>query len=125
MNPTDLSPKMYDFLKRLVQLYLPAFGTLYATVGGLWGLPYVTEVLGTIVAVATFLGVIIGISHQKYLSDDSNFDGDVYISPVPGAAPEVHMTLGEEPERLKGRETITLKATFLDPPRDNRPAAGL
>ena len=45
---------------------LPAAGTLYFTLAGIWGLPYGEQVVGTITAVDTFLGVILGISTSQY-----------------------------------------------------------
>lgn len=61
-----LSNKAYDVLKWVAQLVLPAVGTLYAALAGLWGFPYGDEVVGTILAVDTFLGAVLGISTAKY-----------------------------------------------------------
>ena len=61
-----LSNKQYDVLKWIAQYVLPGVGTLYFTLAGIWGLPYGEQVVGTITAVDTFLGVILGISSAKY-----------------------------------------------------------
>lgn len=61
-----LSNKTYDVLKWIAQVVLPAVGTLYAALSGIWGFPYGEEIVGTILAVDTFLGVILGISTAKY-----------------------------------------------------------
>lgn len=61
-----LSNKAYDVLKWVAQLVLPAVGALYAALSGLWGFPYGDEVVGTILAVDTFLGAVLGISTAKY-----------------------------------------------------------
>jgi hypothetical protein len=45
---------------------LPAAGTLYFALAGIWGLPYGEQVVGTITAIDTFLGVILGISTSRY-----------------------------------------------------------
>lgn len=45
---------------------LPAAGTLYFALAGIWGLPCGEQVVGTITAVDTFLGVILGISTSQY-----------------------------------------------------------
>jgi hypothetical protein len=45
---------------------LPAAGTLYFALAGIWGLPYGEQVVGTITAIDTFLGVILGISTSQY-----------------------------------------------------------
>jgi hypothetical protein len=61
-----LSNKAYDTLKWIAQVALPAVGTLYAALAGIWGLPYGEEIVGTILAVDTALGVLLGISTSKY-----------------------------------------------------------
>lgn len=61
-----LSNKAYDVLKWIAQVVLPAVGTLYAALSGIWGFPYGEEIVGTILAVDTFLGVVLGISTAKY-----------------------------------------------------------
>lgn len=61
-----LSNKWYDVLKWIAQYFLPALGTLYFALAGIWGLPFGEEVVGTITAVDTFLGVLLGISTVQY-----------------------------------------------------------
>ena len=61
-----LNNKTYDVLKWIAMDLLPAAGTLYFTLAGIWGLPYGEQVVGTITAVDTFLGIIIGISTAQY-----------------------------------------------------------
>lgn len=61
-----LSNKMYDILKWVAMYFLPAIGTLYFALAGIWGLPYGEEIVGSITAVDTFLGVILGISTAQY-----------------------------------------------------------
>lgn len=61
-----MSDKTYNILKKIAQLVLPAVGTLYFALAGIWGFPYGEEVVGTITAVDTFLGVVLGISTSSY-----------------------------------------------------------
>ncbi len=61
-----MSNKVYDVLKWIAMYLLPALGTLYFALASIWGLPYGEQVVGTITAVDTFLGVILGISTAKY-----------------------------------------------------------
>lgn len=61
-----MSNKVYDVLKYITQIGLPAIGTLYFTLSNIWGFPYAEEVVGTISAVVTFLGILLGISSAKY-----------------------------------------------------------
>ena len=61
-----MSNKVYDFLKFLAQIALPAAGTLYFALAGTWGWPYAEQIVGTITAVDAFLGVLLGISTSQY-----------------------------------------------------------
>lgn len=61
-----LSNKTYDALKWIATIALPAAGTLYFALAGIWGFPYGEQIVGTITAFDTFLGVIIGISSAQY-----------------------------------------------------------
>ncbi len=58
--------KLYDVLKWLTMYLLPALGTLYFALASIWGFPFGEQVVGTISAIETFLGVILGISNIKY-----------------------------------------------------------
>lgn len=62
----SMSNKTYDILKWIAMYLLPAAGTLYFALAGIWGLPYGEQVVGTITAVDAFLGVILGISTSQY-----------------------------------------------------------
>ena len=61
-----MSNKTDDILKWIAQILLPALGTLYFALSKIWGLPLATEIVGTIAAVDTFLGALLGISSSKY-----------------------------------------------------------
>lgn len=61
-----MSNKVYDVLKWIAMYLLPALGTLYFALASIWGFPYGEQIVGTITAVDTFLGVILGISTAQY-----------------------------------------------------------
>ena len=61
-----MSNKLYDILKYIAQIVLPALGTLYFALSSIWGLPYGDAVVGTITAVDAFLGALLGISTVQY-----------------------------------------------------------
>ena len=61
-----MSNKMYDVLKWIAMYFLPALGTLYFALAGIWELPYGEQIVGSITAVDTFLGVLLGISTAQY-----------------------------------------------------------
>lgn len=61
-----MSNKVYDILKYIAQIILPALATLYFALAGIWGFPYGEEVVGTITAIDTFLGCILKLSADNY-----------------------------------------------------------
>lgn len=61
-----LDERVYKILKYVAQIALPAVATLYFALAGIWGFPYGEEIVGTITAVDTFLGVLLGISTATY-----------------------------------------------------------
>lgn len=67
-----MSNKLYDVLKWVAMYLLPSLGTLYFALAGIWGFPYGEEVVGTITAVDTFLGVILGISNAQYKKQEAD-----------------------------------------------------
>lgn len=64
--------KVYDVLKWIAQLFLPAVGTLYAALAGIWGFPYGEQIMSTILAIDTFLGAILGLSNMNYKKTVAN-----------------------------------------------------
>lgn len=61
-----MSNKVYDVLKWIALILIPAIGTLYFALAGIWGFPYAEAIVGTLTAVDTFLGAILGISTSMY-----------------------------------------------------------
>lgn len=87
MSGVILNNVAYDVLKKIATIILPALGTLYFALCQIWGLPFGEEVIGTIAAVDTFLGAILGISTSNYNNvaqanaeapelEDNYFEGD-------------------------------------------------
>ncbi len=61
-----LNDKVYDVLKWVTMVVLPALSTLYFALATQWGLPYSEEIVKTVMAVITFFGTILGISTAEY-----------------------------------------------------------
>lgn len=66
MSNFTLSDKTYSLLKWIALILLPALGTLYFALVSIWGLPFGEQIVGTITAIDTFLGAILGISTNNY-----------------------------------------------------------
>lgn len=67
-----LSNKVYDVLKWIAQIVLPALGALYFGLSQIWGLPYGEEIVGTITVIDVFLGALLGISTAQYNKEVRN-----------------------------------------------------
>lgn len=61
-----LSNKVYNILKWIAMIFLPALGALYFGLSQIWGFPYGEEIVGTISIIDTFLGALLGISTMNY-----------------------------------------------------------
>ncbi len=57
---------IYDVLKFIALIVLPAVATLYGALSAIWGLPYGKEIVATITAIDAFLGTVLQISNANY-----------------------------------------------------------
>lgn len=99
----------YDRLKFIAQIVLPALGTLYFALAGIWGLPKAEEVVGSIIAVDTFLGVVLSISTKSYNVSDTKFDGDMELVVQEGGQKVWTMALNDDPVKLEDKKQIVFK----------------
>ena len=58
--------KVYDVLKWVAMVCLPAITALWLTLANIWGFPYAEAIGATMAAVTTFLGAVLGISSIQY-----------------------------------------------------------
>lgn len=65
-----LDNKVYDVLKWVALVVLPAVATLYTALAGVWGLPFAEEIPATITAIDLFIGALLGVSTAKYNKED-------------------------------------------------------
>ncbi len=70
-----MSNKVYDWMKWIAQVLLPALGTLYAALGAALGWGNVDVVVSVIMAVDAFLGTLLGISTAQYNKEMSQKEG--------------------------------------------------
>ncbi len=71
-----MNKRIYDTLKWIAQILLPALGALYAALAGIWGWPYAEAVVGTISAVDVFLGAVLMMDSRKYFEDKQTVQKD-------------------------------------------------
>ena len=61
-----MSNKVYDTLKVIAEVVMPALGTLYFALSGIWGLPFGEEIIGTITAIDACLGAFLEYQRAQY-----------------------------------------------------------
>lgn len=61
-----MNNKIYDVLKWIALVVLPALTALWLTLANIWGFPYAEAIGATMAAVTTFLGAILGVSSVQY-----------------------------------------------------------
>ena len=61
-----LSNRVYDVLKWVTMIVLPALATAYVGLASIWGWPYADEVAKTTAVVCALLGTLLGISTAQY-----------------------------------------------------------
>lgn len=72
-----LSNKWYDILKFFCTIFCPALGTFIFAISKIWGFPpYAENIVGTISAIAMFIGALIGISTVQYNKENRPPDGE-------------------------------------------------
>lgn len=104
-----LSNKSYDALKKSTTVILPAAGALYFALAQIWHLPNAEEVVGSIAAVNTFLGVMLGVSTNSY-NKKARYSGTIEVSSPPDGSKKVFsLNLDEEPEALERMDEVTFK----------------
>lgn len=67
-----MTNETYDILKYIAQIILPALGTLYFALSGIWGLPYGEQIVGTLAALDAFLGAILKLSSDQFYKGVGN-----------------------------------------------------
>lgn len=61
-----LPDKLYDILKWITMIVLPALATAYVGLAAVWGWPFADEMAKTVAVICTLLGALLGISTAEY-----------------------------------------------------------
>lgn len=109
-SPFVYSDSLYAYIKWGVSIVLPALATLYFALGNIWPLPYVEQVVATITAIATFLGITMGLSSRNYNKDETPVedreDGVINIVDKPEGGSLFDLVLNQNPEDLKNMSRV-------------------
>ena len=79
-----LPDSIYNILKWITMIVLPALATAYVGLSAIWGWPYADEIAKTTAVICTLLGALLGISTAQYNKDiqfEDEEDSDVKIWP--------------------------------------------
>ena len=61
-----MTNKVYDVLKWIALVALPAITTLWLALANIWGFPYAEAIGATMTAITAFLGALLGVSSIQY-----------------------------------------------------------
>ena len=105
-----LSNRIYDLLKPVVTMVLPGLGTLYYAVALIWHLPKAEEIVGTVAALTTFLGLFMGVSTAAYNKSDSKYAGVLnVITPSDGSQQTLSVGLNQHPDVIQQMKAVTFQ----------------
>ena len=65
----QINDRLYDLLKWITMIVIPALTTAYVGLSAVWGWPYATEIAKTSAVICTLLGALLGISTAQYNKD--------------------------------------------------------
>lgn len=111
-----LNNVVYDVAKDAALIYLPAFSVMYATLATLWGWPAVDQVVGTIIAFDTFLGVVLKISTKSYNNSAKSTDGRFIVDQSDPTKDIYTLDVTTPLEDVADANKITLKVDNQTPP---------
>jgi hypothetical protein len=116
-DPIVKNNKLYDYLKFIAMVFLPALSTLYFTLAPIWTLPDADKVVGSIGAVDMFLGVLLHISNAQYnkrpiAGGPNTYDGAIVVTskPTGGKSFMLNLNMDEaELEHLHEKDSILFR----------------
>lgn len=115
-----LGNKLYDRLKWVAQIALPATGALYFGLAQIWGLPWGAEVVGTITVIDTFLGALLALSNRQYNNSDAKYDGELLLDTRDSAEEHHVIQFREEVSEVGHKDSVELKVTEAPPLSDSQ-----
>ena len=107
------SGKLYDVLKSIGQVWLPAAGTLYFALAGIWGFPDPNQVVGSITALDTFLGVVLAVSSAGYVAPS---DGTIVVDKSAPTKDRFLLQLGTPVEDIGNKSSLVFNVVKDDLP---------
>lgn len=110
--PADslLSSAVYDKLKPLVMIILPAISTAYFTLSNIWGWQHEEQIIGTLAVITTILGAILGVASKSYNNSDKKFTGGAIETTTKEDGTTVYtLSLDIDPDDIKKYSDLVFK----------------
>lgn len=104
-----LNDKAYMTAKYLVQIGLPAVATAYFAIAQIWGLSHPEQIVGTITALNTGLGLLLGINTKIYNNSDAKYDGVIKVDETEDKKVFTMDLQGKDPEEIVNKPEVTFK----------------
>lgn len=102
-----MNDRVYKPLKYGAQIVLPAVATLYLAIATLWGFSHTEQVVGTITAVNTFLGVVLGLSTISYNKASAGFDGTMVVEET--SDKKIFSMEDVDPDQIERKDSVTFR----------------
>lgn len=109
-----LPEKVYDLIKWLSQVVIPALGALYLGIAQLLEWQNAEKVVAILALICTFINVVLGISSRQYFKSGEVFDGSVVMVPGETGELEAHAGLVTSPEKIADKTHIVLRVASPD-----------
>lgn len=107
-----LSNRAYNVIKWTITIFLPAVGALYYALAEIWDFQRIPGVNGTINAIITFLGLLIGYSSRQYNKSGAGSDGELIINEVDGEKFPALAAKGSSLDDFADKESVTLNVVY-------------
>lgn len=101
-----ITNKVYDVIKWIVVIIIPAIITLYSSLASIWGFPYAEQITATLAAIDVFLGVVMKISTASY---NKTYDGVLHVDTVTDDETDKYLFEIDDLDNIASQNKITLK----------------
>lgn len=103
-----LSNSVYDKLKFVALVVLPAMGAAYFSLANLWDLPNAEQVVGTITIIDTLLGGVLKLSSTRYRNGPEVIDGDLVVRKL-GDTTQMLLVANKGVEKISGKTSVNFR----------------
>lgn len=103
-----LNDSAYNVIKKSATIILPAFSALYIALAQIWHFGHVDQVVGTVTALNTFLGVTVQLSKKSYYASNAPYVGEIKVE-SDGERKVFSLVVDGDPEELENMSSANFK----------------